>query len=204
MPTKQRKRKSPDSKATPAKNPNTIDELIKRIASDDDEVRTAAWLSAGDIGAPAVEPLAGLMTDTSMEIGRAAKRGLGRIVRHCGRPGADAERQAVSSELVGLLDKQPAGVRREMLWMLSEIGGDDCVGSIASLLTDSELREDARMALERIPGDASLDALKTAFDGAPADFKPNFAESLRCRGAEVADAPSTKLTPVKPTEVKSL
>ncbi len=188
-----------------SESPETVEELVAGIQSDDADVRTAAWRNAGAVGADAVAPLAELMSDESMEVARAAKRGLWQLVRHCGRPGADAERQDVSAALVGLLaEGQSVVVRREALWMLSEIGGDACVAPMAALLADADLREDARTAVERIPGGVSLEALKAAVATAPDDFKPNIAESLRRRGEAVAGLPSAKMTPVKPTEVKPL
>ena len=58
------------------------------------------------------------------------------------------------------------------------------------------------MALERLPGQKSLAALQKALTQAPADFKPNLAQSIRRRGIEVADVPDGKLTPSKPTQVQ--
>jgi len=185
-----------------ALGPSTGD-LIAGISNEDDEARTAAWLGAAEIGAPAVKPLASLMSDERLEVGRAAKNGLWRIVRHAGRPGADRDKKAVIAELVSLLgEKAPASVLREVLWMLSEIGGDESVTPIAALLSDAELREDARMALERIPGPKSLDALKAGLKTAPTDFKRNIAQSLRKRGVHVAGIPCRKLVPTKKTTVK--
>ena len=54
-----------------------VDELIAGIKSDSDKVRTEAWQSAGEVGAPAVKPLAEVMTDDNLEVARAAKRALG-------------------------------------------------------------------------------------------------------------------------------
>lgn len=185
--------------------PKTIKTLIKEIKSDDADVRTRAWRSAGNIGAPAMGPLADLAGIGEMEVARAAKRGMWQIVRHSGRPGAQRERTAVNKALVRLLSvKRPPALKRDVLWMLSEIGDDPCVKRIASLMANEELRDDARMALERIPGDASLDALKSALDAASADFKPNVAVSLRRRGIDVSGIPSAKMTPSKSTEVKPL
>ncbi len=180
-----------------------VDELITKIRDESDKVRTDAWLSAGEVGAPAVKPLATVMANQALEIARAAKRGLWKIVRHSGRPGADAERKAVIAELIPLLaDEQPGPVRREVLWMLSEIGGEESVEPIASVLSSKELREDTRMALERIPGGASIEALKAALKAAPEDFKLNIAQSLRQRGVEVPGLPCVKLVPTKQTNVE--
>ena len=178
-------------------------ELITRIQDKDDKVRAAAVLKAGEVGAVAVRQLAGLMVSGEMEVARAAKNALWHIVRHAGRPDADIERKSVVSELLPLCgDRQSAAVRREVLWMVSEIAGDEAVGVISPLLTNKDLREDARMALQRLPGTKSLAALAAALPAAPEDFRPSIAVSLRQRGVEVADYPSAKLVPTKPTQVK--
>jgi hypothetical protein len=145
------------------------------------------------------------MTDSDLEVARAAKRALWQIARYNGRPGADEEKRAVEKELIGLLgDDQPVSVRQEVLWMLSEIAGRISIKPVAELLRNAELREDARMALERIPAKGATAALKAGFEAAPEDFKPNIAQSLRKRGQEVAGYPSRKLVPTKETNLKPL
>lgn len=182
-----------------------VDELIAGIKSDSAEKRTETWQSAGEVGAPAVKTLAKVMTDDNLEVARAAKRALWKIVRHTGRPGANKERRAVEKELTGLLGKdQPVAIRREVLWMLSEIGARISIKPIAGLMRNKNLREDARMALERIPGKRAMTTLKAAFEKAPEDFKPNIAQSLRKRGEEVDGYPCQKLVPTKKTDVKPL
>jgi len=182
-----------------------VDELIAGIKSDSDKERTEAWQSAGEVGAPAVKPLAKVMTDDNLEVARAAKRAMWKIVRHTGRPKANKERRAVEKELIGLLGRgQPVAVRREVLWMLSEIGARISIKPIAGLMRNKNLREDARMALERIPGKRTVTTLKAAFEKAPEDFKPNIAQSLRKRGEEVTGYPCQKLVPTKKTDVKPL
>jgi hypothetical protein len=152
----------------------------------------------------AIPELAAQMNDTEdIERARSAKRDLWKLVRHAGRPGADDERGSLAAMLADLLRNDPSTVvGREVLWMLSEIGGDDCVEAMAALLKHADLREDARMALERIPGEVSLAALKTGLQSAPDDFQLNIAQSLRARGVEVPGLPCVKLKPTKPTGVK--
>ncbi len=182
-----------------------VDGLLAGIKSDSAEKRTDAWQSAGEVGAPAVKPLAEVMTDDNLEVARAAKRALWQIVRYTGRPKANKEKRAVEKELTGLLGrKQTVAVRREVLWMLSEIGGRISIKPIAGLMRNKNLREDARMALERIPTKRAVATLKTAFEKAPEDFKLNIAQSLRKRGEEVAGYPCQKLVPTKKTDVKPL
>ena len=182
-----------------------VRELVAKIKDSSPDVRTQAWLGAGGVGAAAVRPLAGVMTDQDMEIARAAKRALWKIVHHAGRPGAQDEKRAVASELIELLgEDREVPVRREILWMLSEIGGRRAVRPMARLLAHEDLREDARMVLERIPGRRSLTALRTAFEAAPEDFKSNIAQSLRRRGEAVSGYSCAKLVPRRKTEVKPL
>jgi HEAT repeat protein len=184
---------------------NTVEKLISKIRDDSAEVRTEAWLGAGEVGAPAVEALAKVMTDEDLEVARAAKRALWKIVRHVGRPKSGNEKRAVLGELVELLDdEQPVPVRREVLWMLSEIGTRRSVKPIAALLSNKELREDARMVLQRIPSKSAIAALKAGLKAAPEGFKLNIAQSLRQRGVEVSGYPCVKLVPTKRTSVKPL
>ena len=184
----------------------SLKNLISDIQASDPHVRTTAWQAAGEVGAVAVQPLAKVAEEGEMEISRAAKRAMWQIVRHVGRPGGESkEKDAVVSELVVLLSgTQSIPVRREVVRMISEIGGDESVSAVSSLLSHSDLREDARMTLERIPGAESLNALKSALKSAPQDLKPNLAQSLRARGEEVKGIPCKKLVPTKQTNVKPL
>jgi HEAT repeat protein len=178
-----------------------IQSLIDRIKNPDDATSGAAWQSAGPYGAAAVKPLAALMGDGNFELARKGKRALYLVVRHAGRPGAGEECQAVERELILVLGSGPSRVRREVVWMLSEIGSAGAVKPMAALLADQELREDARCALTRLPVPGAVTALKAAFATAPEDFKYALAESLRQRGETVAGYPSRKLVPTKQTSV---
>ena len=193
------------SVAGTARSKGEVYNLMSGIRNDDAAVRTKAWQSAGKAGAPAVKPLAIVMTDKKLEVARAAKRGLWQVVRHVGRPGAAKEKVAVINRLVELLgDDQPVPVRREVLWMLSEIGNRKSINPIAALLSDKDLREDARMVLQRIPNKAALAALRAGLINAPDNFKLNIAQSLRQRGVKVDGLDCVKLIPTKKTNVKPL
>ena len=173
-----------------------IAEFLAKIKSPDDRIRGPAWQNAGPMGAVAVGPLARTMSDPDMETARAAKRALWQIVRYAGRPGANKEVSAVVAALLTSLSDSPVVVRRETLWMLSEIAGDAAVDRMAAQLTDPALREDARCALTRLPGTKTTRALRKALASAPAEFKPALAHSLRLRGEKVDGYPSQKLVPV--------
>jgi len=183
----------------------TTQELIERIKGSDEKARGEAWQSAGPLGAPAVKPLAEIMFGGEMEAARAARRAVWKIVRYAGRPGAEAERKGVAAEIAPLLAAEGTrNVRRELVWMLSEIGDDSSIPSLSALFTEKELREDARAALQRIPGKKAVAALKSALAAAPADYGPALAVSLRVRGEKVAGYPNEKLVPTKKTEVKQI
>lgn len=185
-----------------APNPALVDDLIAAIKNPDDKIRGPAWQNAGPLGAPAVKPLAQVMADGDLETARSAKRALWKIVRHTGRPGAADEAKAVVAQLLPLLASTSTPVRREVVWMLSEIAGDEAIDPIVALLGDKEVRDDARCALTRLPGTRATAALNLTMKTAPEEFRYALADSLRARGVAVEGYPSRKLVPVKQTTVK--
>lgn len=181
----------------------TLDVLIKNIQSTDDAVRAAARDGAGPLGSQAVLPLAKLAADGELETARAARGAIQNIVYHAGRPSAQAEAKAVAAELLKLLgDSQPLPFRRDVLWMTWQIAGEEAVEPVAALLANADLREDARMALERLPGEKATAALQAALTAAAAADKPALAHSLGVRGVQTPGVPDLRLTPTKKTSVQ--
>lgn len=178
----------------------TLAELIENIKSGNPDTRTRAWLAAGEVGAPAIKPLAELAGDNDPEVARAARYGLKKIVRAAGAPGGDSA-SVIKALLDVLAGDAPAAVKRDILWRLSEIGDDSAVEPVVAFLSSGELREDARCALQRIPAESAVIALKHALSSAEADYKPALAESLRRRGVPLANIPSARLTPCRETKV---
>jgi len=180
----------------------SVKELIAEIKSNDAKQRSDAWYAAGPVGADGIAPLAAVMAEmdaVEIEVARAAKNAMWTIVRYASRPAATAEEiRGVIEALHPLLgDDKPDFVRTEVLWMVSEIGGDESVELIAKVMGNPSLIEDARCALERIPGDKSLGALKAALQKVPKEFQSNVAQSLRFRGVKLDENryPCKKLTP---------
>jgi hypothetical protein len=181
----------------------TLDVLLQRIQGTDDAVRADARDNAGAVGAKAVGPLAKIAASGELEVARAANRAIQNIVYHAGRPGAADEAKAVATELLKLLgDSQPLQLRRDVLWMTWQIAGEEAVQPVAALLAHEELGEDARMALERLPGEKATAALQTALAAADDADKPALARSLRVRGVETPGVPDLRLKPTKKTSVQ--
>lgn len=181
----------------------TLDVLIANIQSDDSAMRAAARDEAGKVGAVAVAPLAAIATSGELEIARAANRAIQNIVYYAGRPGAEAEAQAVADALLKLLDQsQPLQFRRDVLWMTWQIAGEQAVEQLADLLGTEELHEDARMALERLPGKRATTALQEALAKADDADKPALAHSLHVRGVETTGIADLRLKPTKETSVQ--
>ena len=136
-------------------------------------------------GVDAIVPLSHMMTGEDRVAGKAAGEELNRVVHHAARPGASAEAKAASMQLVKLIGKEtPRMVRSEALRLLGLVAGAEAVPAIAAQLSDTDIREDARMALERIPGRAAEAALRGALKTTPADYHPAIQQSLRHRSVK--------------------
>jgi len=186
--------------------PLTVEKLLELLKSDDPLVRRDAWLKAGVLGADALPGLADLATKGDLEVSRAANRAMWQIVRYAGAPGRENERQAVVQTLAELVgDKNwPVQLRRDMVWMLSEIIADEELDESIALpfLMDAELGEDVRMALQRIAGPKAIALLKAGLEKAKGDFKAAIACSLRKCHVAIEEPPCPKLIPRKQTQVK--
>jgi hypothetical protein len=182
----------------------TPDEITAALQSNDDAQRAAAISAAAECGAACVSPAANLLASPDTETRRAARRALQAVVRATGRTGklGSAAREVEKSFLAALAGLQDVQARRDAIWFLSEVGDSDTVRALDALLAHAALREDARCALERIPGKQSLRALENALAKAAPEFQPAIADSLRKRGAKVENHPSRRLVPVKPTTVR--
>jgi HEAT repeat protein len=160
-----------------------LPQFLEQIRSNNADVRYRAWRAAGPMGAAAVEPLADLMASPDRGVAKAAGEALQTIVHHAARPTASDEARAVATALLKVAAaSRPRPVRADALHGLGFVGDDRAVLGLAKLLSDPEVRDDARMALERIPGRASLRALERARDAAPDDFRPHLEQSIRNRG----------------------
>jgi len=179
-----------------------LNELLQKIKDADDKVRADASEKLINLGPAAVQPLVNTMEDKNFEIARSAKRTLWKMARHSGKPGADNEREKICIQLFKALESElSVQTKRELLWMLSEIGGDEAVSQISKFFNNNYLKEDARCCVERIPSKKAISALQTAFKKADEEFKYALAESLRARGVRVEGYQSKKLIPTRKTNI---
>lgn len=160
---------------------NDLNRFLSELQSQDLEVRQRAWQSAGQFGAPAVEPIGKLLGSPDKGIARAAGFALEKIAHDAARPGS-RDRRAVTNELLKLARAaHPLSTRRQALIWVGFTAERDSVPELAKLLSDVDVREDVRTALERIPGSESLKALQAAAKSADSSFKQALEQSIQNR-----------------------
>jgi len=164
-----------------------LDDFLARIGDPNADVRAEAWKTAGQHGAPAIAPLAELAESEDLGIAKAALAAIGTITSYAGRPGAPDERDAVAKALANAVQEtKDEQVRRELLHYLGLVASDDQVSALVALLDDPAVGEDARIALERVPGGAATAALVEALQSSSEDVQVRVAAALARRGAQEA------------------
>ena len=160
--------------------PGSVAEFIGRICSADKAARLSGMLSASEIGVSAVAPLGKVIGGDDPAAAKAATEALRRIMHHACRPGEDRDSKAASAELAKLIGPgNSVATRKEALNLLGMIGGAEYVRPVAAQLADSEVRDWARMSLERIPGRDSESVLRSALNTSDAGDRPAVEQSLR-------------------------
>ncbi len=138
---------------------DAVSDVLEAIADESPDVRAQAVADAGPLGAAAIGAL-GQRLDDDPPTGLIAHKALTRIVHHAARPDADTERVAVAAELAKLVATELSDTaRREVIHLLSLVAGENEVPALAALLENKAVAQDACLALERIPGNVSAQAL---------------------------------------------
>ncbi len=160
-----------------------LNEYLIRIQSPDAGIRYSAWKSAWSQKSDAVAPLAKLASSPDKGIAKAANAALPILAHHSARPGAYEEAESMASELLKIAESSdyPMLIRAQSLNLIGCISPAQLVPRIAKLLATDELREEARMAIERIPGNPSTHALKAGLRSTPESFHKNLQQSLHNR-----------------------
>ncbi len=158
--------------------------ILKNLASPDGEIRFRASQEAVLLPIGELPALIALAESETPGVAKAARRALELRVHHAARPGAPREAAEVAQILLSASQTSKVrSVRAKALSLLGCVGDSRVVFGLARLLQDPEVHEEARMALERIPGSASTEALRRALKERPASEKPALEQSLRRRAA---------------------
>jgi HEAT repeat protein len=165
-----------------------IDEqkFLASIRSDNADERFAAWRQSGEAPPSVIAELGKLEGGADRGVGRAAAEALTTMVHSVGKDPAAPNRAAVVKGLLALSNSGPMPARVHALRLLSNIAGEDAVPAIAVHLNSAELREEAVFALERIPGNASIQAITAAYKSSPPEFRPRLLAALGHRRAQEA------------------
>ena len=160
-----------------------INEYLAHIQSADAAVRYAAWKSAWQQKSDAVVPLSKLAASPDKGVAKAASAALPILAHHSARPGAYEEAEAVANELIKVAESADytMPVRANALLLIGCIAPAQLVPRVAKLMANDELREEVRMAVERIPGNPSVHALKAGLKSTPESFHKNIEQSLHNR-----------------------
>ncbi|MCP4638834.1 MAG: hypothetical protein GY851_00300 [bacterium] len=161
--------------------------VVERLSSGEPDVRNQAAADAAALGAEAVPPIGALVGSDTFYTSQAAERALANLTHHAARPSADAERTAVAGELVKLIaDTYPDKTRREALRLLAFVGGEAQVAPVAALLMEQSIADEARLALDQIPGEAASKALLDTLYLAPPELRVLLFDTLVHRNVRAA------------------
>ena len=159
---------------------NTMKDFLNQVQNGDSPARYAALKVAAQYGPSSILPLADIMGGPDPTASRAAEECLKRIVHHEARPG-NSRKPAVAALEQTLTNNRPRKVRSLGLHLLGFLGDRSSVKAIVPVLSEPDLRENARMALEQIPDPAAERALSDAMRTASAEFKPGLQQSIHHR-----------------------
>ena len=160
--------------------------FLDGIRSPDHGVRMKARLSAPGHGASAVAELGKILVGPDREPSITASHALTLIVHHAGRPDAEKERGPVLRELGKLVEgSSNSYLRREALWLMGFIGGDEGSVKVAEKCLwdeDEHVAEIARLVLERMPGRFAHHAVMAAIGKADEELRADLLFTLAKRG----------------------
>ncbi len=157
-----------------------LDALVGQLSGEDELARAEARQLLPRAGVQAVPRLLPLLADSDARVWWAAFNVLSDIGNEVSAPGRDKERAVVADYLMELLaPEQPTEVKLRGLRLLPVVvpEGHD-IGQMRALLSDSELRERARVALEETATANACRALRKALRRADADFQCALLNSL--------------------------
>ncbi len=179
-----------------------LGDFIAAVGGADPTARANAWNTAANFGASAVPQLSELLGHENPEIAESALRALDRIVFHAGRPGSTDGAGVAAALAQQLQTPNTPFARREILYLLSLIATDAEIPAIVALLADESVGDDARMTLQRIPGDVASKALISALAVARGTTRLRIVDALAARGAVDAIPAIRELTKQRDAELQ--
>jgi len=161
--------------------------FLTAIQSSSPDERFAAWRAAGEVSPSVIPQLGKLAASDNPGVAKAAISALTTMTHSVGKDPKSANRAAVTQGLLELSSPAYAlPVRMQALRLVSGIASEDAVPTLAKELRNVDLPEEVVYCLDRIPGDASIQALINAYKDAADDFKPRILAALGHRGAAAA------------------
>ncbi len=162
------------------KHPRT-EALIEDLVNGDQRDRAKARQLLPFHGVKAAEQLIPLITHDEPAVSKGALMILRDLANEAAAPGRQAEADAMADTLLALFEKDRS--KEEQLEGLRLLAWcyplERDVAPIAALLNDTQLRDPARQALERIGTGSAVAALERAQQDADASFAEAIQSSLR-------------------------
>jgi HEAT repeat protein len=159
---------------------STVDALVAVIAGNDEKARADARQAFRHESIEAVPRLLPLLAKEDDRVWRAAFNILADFANSVSVPGREADRAAVTTELMTLVaPAQPEAVKIRGLRLLPLVVPDGYeVGPVAALLDSPELREKARAALRDIGTPEARTALRNYLKKADPEFQCAILDAL--------------------------
>jgi HEAT repeat protein len=145
-----------------AQQPQDLQTVLQQLQSQDNATRLQAIERAPEFGAAIIPHLPSLLTHQDWRIQRAGQIVLENIATRTAKLGAKEKRDVVNALLALTKPNQPIPVRKAAVNALGICGTDEAVQTLASLLKDEKVRDDALAALKQIGSPAAAKAVADA------------------------------------------
>ena len=142
-----------------AQQPQDLQTVLQQLQSQDNATRLQAIERAPEFGAAIITYLPSLLTHQDWRIQRAGQIVLENIATRTAKLGAKERRDVLNALLALTKPNQPISVRKAAVGALGICGTDDAVPTLASLLKDEQVRDDALAALKQIGSPAATKAI---------------------------------------------
>lgn len=180
--SKSRRGREPKPVELTPEQTEAIRALLVRLQDQDPAARMRAAQEAGPIGYIAIPSLQPLLSNQNPGVRKATEEALSRIVHHAARPGAAKEAENVNFQLTQwILHGRSLRAQIIATRMLQYTGTEKNVPLLSNMLSIPQVRDEALLTLERIPGRASTRAMERALGKASEEFRPNIEAALRRR-----------------------